>query len=172
MTKKIRVLAWVVGSVVAVAAALFAVGAALPDEHVAVAHIDIAAPPDAVAARIADPERYEDWQDGDTTVIARNGDTLDYRQTFGTDVVNYRFTASPDGRNFRSEMLDRNLPYGGVWSINVAPNGAGTRVTITENGYVHGPVFKLMSKFVFGHTEAMEGYLGELKASFETTPPR
>ena len=35
-------------------------------------------------------------------------------------------------------------------------------VTITEHGQVFNPVFRVMSRFVFGHTATIEAYLTNL----------
>lgn len=57
------------------------------------------------------------------------------------------------------------LPYGGTWTIDLAPEGAATRVTITENGEVYNPLFRFLSRFVFGHTATMDAYLKDLAAA-------
>lgn len=57
------------------------------------------------------------------------------------------------------------LPYGGSWTIDLAPEGEATRVTITENGEVYNPLFRFLSRFVFGHTATMDAYLKDLAAA-------
>ena len=41
-------------------------------------------------------------------------------------------------------------------------SGSGTRVSITERGEVYNPIFRFLSRFVFGHTGTMETYLRDL----------
>jgi len=45
----------------------------------------------------------------------------------------------------------------------VTPSGSGTRVRITEHGEVYNPVFRVLSRFVFGHTATLEEFLGNLE---------
>ena len=61
-----------------------------------------------------------------------------------------------------TKIDDRSLAFGGTWSHDLVPSGTGTTVTITERGEVYNPLFRFMSRFVFGHTATMEGFLGAL----------
>lgn len=56
------------------------------------------------------------------------------------------------------------LPYGGTWTFELAPEGGGTRLTITERGEVHNPIFRVLARFVFGYAATMEAYLEDLAA--------
>ena len=56
------------------------------------------------------------------------------------------------------------LPYGGTWTFELAPEGGGTRLTITEHGEVYNPIFRVLARFVFGHAATMEAYLEDLAA--------
>jgi hypothetical protein len=44
----------------------------------------------------------------------------------------------------------------------VTPEGAGSRVRITERGEVYNPVFRFMSRFVMGHSATARAYLMSL----------
>jgi hypothetical protein len=57
---------------------------------------------------------------------------------------------------------DVSLPFGGSWSYDLVPSGTGTILTITERGEVYNPLFRFMSRFVFGHSATMEGFLASL----------
>ena len=45
-----------------------------------------------------------------------------------------------------------------------APEAGGTRLTITEDGFVKNPVFRLLSKTVFSPTASLERFLADLGA--------
>ncbi len=47
--------------------------------------------------------------------------------------------------------------------VRAAGDNTGTRLTITENGEVYNPIFRFMSRFVFGHTATMDQFLSDLK---------
>jgi hypothetical protein len=55
------------------------------------------------------------------------------------------------------------LPFGGTWTYEIEPAGAGSTLTITERGEIYNPIFRFMARFVFGHTATMEKYLEALR---------
>ncbi|MDA1004477.1 MAG: hypothetical protein O3B31_14220 [Chloroflexi bacterium] len=57
-------------------------------------------------------------------------------------------------------------PFGGQWTIALADDGAGTTVTVTEDGEIYSPLFRFVSRLVLGHTRTMiDGYLRMLARS-------
>ena len=63
-------------------------------------------------------------------------------------------------------IADDTLPFGGTWTYELAPEGAGTRLTITEDGVVRNVVFRFLSRWVFSHTATLEKYLRALGRKF------
>jgi len=61
-----------------------------------------------------------------------------------------------------TRIADDKLPFGGTWTYELAPDGAGTRLTITEDGFIKNPIFRFMSKTVFSTTATMERFLADL----------
>src|SRR5262249_18964758 len=52
------------------------------------------------------------------------------------------------------------LAFGGTWTYHIVPAGAAaTDLTITEDGEVRNPIFRFMSRFVFGHHATMDAFL-------------
>lgn len=66
-------------------------------------------------------------------------------------------------------IADVSLPFAGSWTYDVTPSGSGTRVLITERGEIHNPVFRVLSRFVFGHTATMEQFLRNLGQKLDYT---
>ena len=64
--------------------------------------------------------------------------------------------------SLKRRIATENLPYSGTWTFSLQPNGENTVVRITEDGQVHNPVFRFMSRLVFGHTRTMDNYLRAL----------
>jgi hypothetical protein len=77
-------------------------------------------------------------------------------------------------RRLIGRIADPSLPFGGSWTYDVVREGAGSRVMITEDGVVRNPVFRFMSRFVFGHHATQEAYLRALGRKFghDATPVR
>jgi len=55
-----------------------------------------------------------------------------------------------------------HLPFGGTWTYELSAKDGGTVLVITENGEVYNPIFRFMSKFVFGQTASINHYLKAL----------
>lgn len=62
-----------------------------------------------------------------------------------------------------TRIADSDLPFGGSWTFELEPEGAATRLTITENGEVYNPFFRFMARFVFGHEGTARAYLEDLR---------
>jgi hypothetical protein len=70
-----------------------------------------------------------------------------------------------------TRIADPNLPFGGTWTFALAPVDGGTRLTITERGYVTNPIFRFVSRVVLGHEATMAAYLRELATRLGEAPP-
>jgi hypothetical protein len=72
-----------------------------------------------------------------------------------------------------TRIADPDLPFGGSWTYEIrAAEDGGSVVVITEDGEVRNPIFRFVSRFLFGHTATLDGYLRALgrKFSEDVTP--
>lgn len=157
-----RWMIWIVVGLVAIVVAAYAVGSALPSEHVAGVERVLAHSPDEIARRIRDVRGYERWRGVKVEILSEAPGRVRYRETGGDDTITFELSEQPGGRRFTSTILDQDLPFDGSWTIDLAPEGEATRVTIEERGRVKDPLFRFLSRFVFGHTSTMEAYLDAL----------
>jgi hypothetical protein len=58
-----------------------------------------------------------------------------------------------------TRIVDDELAFGGTWTWEVAPQGSGTRVTITEDGEIKSAMFRIMARVFFGYTRSQEDAL-------------
>ncbi len=144
---------------------LFAVGAMLPVQHLAHAQATLAAPPERVAALVRDVEAQPRWRGGVTAIeiLERTPGGLRYVERQGSDAITFEFREERPGGLFRSTIVDPDLPFGGFWIIALEPAGSGTTIRIEEHGTVTNPVFRFVSRFVFGHEATMKAYLADLE---------
>lgn len=139
-----RSLMWVALAIGAMIVVIVLVGWLLPVGHAATVSARMPAPPTTVYGVVSDLPSYPAWWSEDPGVKS--------------EVV----SASPPVR-LVTRIADRDQPFGGTWTFEIAPDGAGSVVTITENGEVYNPVFRFLSKFVFGHTGTMTSFLEALQ---------
>lgn len=157
-----------VGVVVALVLAVAAIGYFLPVAHVASVAATIPAPPESVWTAVASPATYDRWHPGVSRVDVLppvNG-RPSWRETSGDGTITYVAEASEPPRRFVARIADHDLPFGGTWEYRLAPEGTGTRVTVTERGEVYNPIFRFVSRFVVGHTKTLTDYLKALGRRF------
>jgi hypothetical protein len=56
--------------------------------------------------------------------------------------------------------------FGGTWTYEVTPADGGTKLTVTERGYINNALFRFMSRFIFGYHSTQDGYLKAMGAKF------
>jgi hypothetical protein len=131
---------YVVGSLVGLVVLLNLVGLALPRAHLAARRAELAQPPDRVwDAMIALSEH----------VAAR-------------DKLPIAVELDERPRVRVTRIIDDKLPFGGRWYYELEPAGAGTRLTITEAGFVKVPMFRIFTALAPNATKTK--FLRELGA--------
>ena len=158
----LRVALYSLGAIVLAVAIITIVGFLLPQEHVATRDAVVAAPPDAVFRIVTDVGRYPEWRPDVSRVELLGAAPLRWREHAGGDVLTYEATVDKPPMVFVARIADTDLQFGGTWTYELKPEGAGTRVTITERGEVYNPIFRFMSRFVLSQTATMEKYLAAL----------
>jgi hypothetical protein len=139
------------------------VGAMLPRTHVASRNIVLPKAPQEVWAVISGPPTWRAEIRSYQEMPAHNGHRM-WKETdsHGQTIAYEEMEAVPPSR-LVTRIADMKLPFGGTWTIDVTPSGAGSSVKITENGEVYNPVFRFMSRFVIGQTATIDAYLKSLR---------
>jgi len=91
-----------------------------------------------------------------------------WRQTLGSNAALTLVVAVevPPQRLITQIDAPRGAPFGGFWVYELTPSGGGTRVTVTEQGWVANPLFRFLSRVVFGHYGTLDSYLTALGKRF------
>ena len=148
------------------AALVAGVGTLLPREHVETRSAALPAGPDAVFATIADVGSYAAWRTSLSAVEVQaptDGRARWIEVSGGDRIAMEQVERQPPNR-LVTRIADPDLPFGGTWTFELAPEAGGTRLTITERGEIRNPIFRTMSRFVFGYGATMETFLAELRA--------
>lgn len=68
-----------------------------------------------------------------------------------------------------TEIIEgKGAAFGGTWTLEIETADEGrTRLKITERGKVYNPLFRFLSKFVFGHHATIETFLKTLRQRAE-----
>jgi uncharacterized protein YndB with AHSA1/START domain len=169
-----RWLVLALGAVAAVALVVTIVGAALPRTHVAARAARVPASADAVWAALTDVAAYPSWRDDVRAVEQlppRDGRAA-WREDSRHGRITYEVRAATPPASLTTAIADPDLPFGGRWTFTLTPDAGGTRVVVVEDGEVRNPLFRFMSRYVFGHTATMDAYLRALGRKFgaDVTP--
>ena len=159
----LRILIYAGGALLVAVILVVVIGYALPQGHVASGETVVAAAPGDVFARISDVARYPEWRTDVDLVEVLPGTPVRWRERSGGDVITYEVVERRPPERLRVRIADPGLPFGGTWTYELRPEAAATRVVITEHGEVYNPVFRFMSRFVFGHTASITKVLRALE---------
>ena len=158
----LRILILVVGILVALVLLLIAIGYALPINHVASRETRLSAPPERVFSVLRDVEKFPTWRsDVKSVEVLTTTPALRWRERGDNDITFEMETVEAPGKVV-TRIVDKTLPFGGSWTYQLSPDSGGTRLVITEHGEVYNPLFRFMSRFVFGHTATIERYIDDL----------
>ena len=151
------------------------VGGLLPRDHVAQMAIDLKAPPDLVWALVSDVAGTARWRPDVREVEMRppvDGRVRFVEQTRDRPMPFEVLSQEAPARQV-IRVVDDGLPFGGTWTWELAPAGGGTRLTITEAGFIRNPIFRVMSRLFFPPTGTINGYLRALATELgDSAEPR
>src|SRR5687768_7054389 len=137
----------IIGGLVGLVVLMALIGLALPREHVAARSAVIARPPDVVWQALVELDAQPRWRRGVKRIEQLTPTTFREHGSQGT--ITYEVTESREPERRVTRIADDKLPFGGRWIYELAPDGAGTRVSITEEGFVKNPVFRFLARTVF-----------------------
>ena len=142
------------------------VGAMLPRDHVETRSARLPAAPDAVFAALADVGSYAAWRTSLSAVevLAPNEGRARWVEVSGGDRIAMEQVERLPPRRLVTRIADPDLPFGGTWTFELAPEEGGTRLTITERGEIRNPIFRAVARFVFGYGATLDAFLDELRA--------
>lgn len=144
-----RWILWIVGSVAVFVAVVWVVGMLLPQNHTATRTLRLKQAPDVVWKAITDFPAMTQWRIGLTKVERmpdRDGHEV-WQETAGGYVIPLETIEMTAPRRL-VRKVGPGLAFGGKWTYEVAPDGDGSTLTITEDGEVYNPIFRVVGKFM------------------------
>lgn len=149
------------------------IGYLLPREHTAIRSATYRDPPEHLFALIIGPQGWRPGIARSEAVTGADGRRLVRETDVHGETISYEIVDLAPPRSVTRRIVTPNLPYSGSWSITLEPRNGSTVVRITENGAVSNPLFRFLSRFVFGYTRTIDEYLVALgKASGDNVNPQ
>lgn len=152
--------------------AVLIIGSRLPEGHVVSRSVRIKRPLNAVYEIVRDVGGSHKWRPDVTGVemLGTENGQLRYRETGSNGVVTFALREEIPDQQFVTQIVDTDLGYSGSWTYRFSSVDGGTEITITENGKVSNLLFRVMSRYVFGHTSTIDAYLTALARHFGESP--
>lgn len=162
----------IVIALVALVALMALIGTMVPRDHVAGTSITLRQSPDSIWKVIRDLGALPQWWT-ETKSSVRTADK-DGHERWEQDVGGFKMAAIIETDEPPRRLVTRidsppGASFGGTWTYEIAPVAEGSRVTVTERGWIANPLFRFLSRFVFGYYGTQEKYLKALGKNFGAT---
>ena len=154
---------------VGLAAVVFAIGLGLPRTHRASSRITLEKPPETVWAIVRDPASLVGtWSELKSARRTSDGQGREiWEQNAGGFDMRLIVERSEAPRRLVTRIdADEKAAFGGTWTYELTPSGGNTTLTITEDGYVGNPFFRVMMA-VMGKYRTVDGYLKAVAEKLE-----
>ena len=162
MRKAGRILLWMMGGLAALILVELLAGALMPREHRATRALQLKAAPEAVWTILADHAREPQWRPELAACVPqaeRHGHPVwEDRLRNGQRIVQETLERV-EGRRLVRQVVNQPL-FGGTWTWELAPEGSGSVLRITEEGWMAAP-FRPLARWG-GATSTMDAYLKAL----------
>lgn len=164
-----RYLLIALAAVVAVVLIVLLVGWSMPVKHTATGEATFKSSPDSLYQLITDVDHFPQWRSSVKSVerLPDSAGKKRFREVGSDGTILYEVDSAVPGQRLVTRIADKSLPFGGSWTHELIPRGDSTTLRITENGEVYNPIFRFVSRFIFGHSATIEKYLTDLRPEAE-----
>jgi len=159
----------VIGGLAALVVLMALIGAFVSRDHRATSTISLRQPPDSVWKVVRDLGGITAWfpaMQQSERLPDRDGHEVWHQKMSGFDVPIIVLESAAPGRLVTQIDPAAGGAFGGTWTYEVAPDSAGTRISVTEAGWISNPIFRFMSRFLFGYYGSLDKYLRALGTRF------
>ena len=142
------------------------VGAMLPRDHRATRQARYRQKPEAIYFTLAGPVDWRSDIKAYGSLPDRDGRKQWWEQDSHGHKITYELVEDKMPSRRVTRIAEKNLPFGGTWTIDISPAPEGSVVRITEDGQIHNAIFRFMARFFFGYTAGIEACLRDLGRRF------
>jgi hypothetical protein len=143
------------------------IGVLLPQSHSVTRSSHFHQPPQAVWDVITGPPTWRPGIRSFENLPPRNGHRTWKEIDAHDTAVTYEAIEETPPFRLITRIADPNLPYGGLWIHEISLEPGGCVLQITEDGEIYNPVYRFMSRFVFGYTATIDAAIQALHARLD-----
>jgi len=144
-----------------VALVVFLAGRRLPERHTSRLTVLLPAARLAVWSVITDYPRMPEWWPAVRTIRLEarpNGETWTWNTDGAGQEIAFRTREQRVPSRLVREMMGADLPFGGTWTFELAEEGANTRLTLTEDGFIRSPLFRATARYFLGLDRTLKDF--------------
>ena len=148
------------------------IGWLLPKAHTVTREARFHQPPEMIWKAITDIDAMPTWRQGLKSVkrLPNANGRLAWAETTDSGTLPYETVVSQPPAKLVARIADPKLPFGGTWTYEITPVAGGSSLRIREDGEIYNPVFRFLSRFVFGYSGTIDTYLKSLAKKFGEQP--
>lgn len=159
---------WIAAPIVALIGLAALIGAMLPVRHHASRRARFRTPPGALYDLLAGPPDWRTRVKSYGALPEENGRKRWWEDNGRGRKIAFELVDARPGERLQTRIADRNLPFGGAWTFEIAPAPDGSsELRIAEDGEIYNVIFRFMARFVFGYHASIETYLKDVGAKLQ-----
>lgn len=131
--------------------AVYGIGAMRSKNHLVTRYVEFSQPPEQVWALISDRVNQPAWRLDVTKVesVAPVNGKPRWKETMSNGmVVTMEEREMEAMKRLVVDIADPGLPFGGTWTYRLSPTAKGSRLQITEDGFVKPPIYRFVMIFM------------------------
>ena len=145
------------------------VGLLIPKTHTASRQVTYNQDPHVLWQAISDFEHHAEWRPDIKRVERledRNGHAVWREVRNCGDTLNMEVIEFEPPKRMITRVVD-NRQFGGTWTWEIELSGdSAAALTITENGEIYNPIFRVVARFFMGYHATMDAFHKALGAKF------
>ena len=159
------IVAVLLGLLIITGLALYLLGRSLPERHTSRVSVVLPAARPAVWAVITDYGKMAEWWPavkGIRLETRPNGETWTWNKDSHGREIAFRTKEEQAPARLVREIMGDDLPFGGTWTFALAEEGGQTRLTLTEDGFIKPPLFRVIAQYFIGLDRTLKDFTANL----------
>lgn len=156
------VIALFAGLAVVAGLVLYLLGRGQPERHKASRRFTVPQPRAVVWAALTDYASMPQWWPAVKAVRVEtkpNGEVITWNKDGHGREIGFRTAEEKAPVRLVREIVGDDLPFGGTWTYELADEkDGGTRVTLTEDGFITSPLFRAIARYFLGLDATMKDF--------------
>jgi uncharacterized protein YndB with AHSA1/START domain len=145
---------------------LYLIGRSLPERHTASLTVHLPAKRTVVWATVTDYAKMPEWWPAVKAVRLETkpgGEIITWNKDSHGQEVGFRTKEEQAPTRLVREIVGDDLPFGGTWTFALEDDGDGTRLRLTEDGFIKPPLFRAVAQYFLKLDATMKDFVVHLE---------